>query len=208
MRMIRAVGSLLALMVFATALFAQTSVWHKSTVNNDYINNQWSDLAETFKADLPVPRMAIYDIGYPRSAAEFEKLDGHGLILISAISQDKSFLPVEKVFVTLDGKDVELSLIHSFLAENKDANDKVAAGFGRYRMDAIYAFPVWLRFQPGGVLKVTFKGDTRSLVLNRFSSQMSDAVKALPNRKPKGAMYPSAALEQFMKREYPGYFEN
>jgi hypothetical protein len=74
-------------------------------------------------------------------------------------------------------------------------------------MDAIYAFPVWLRFQPG-VLKVDFKGDDRSLILNRFSPQMSDVVRALPNRKPKGNTYPAAAIDQFMKREYPGYFAN
>jgi hypothetical protein len=208
MKTFRSFGMVLALLIFGTSLFGQgASVWHGSTVNNDYINSRWAELANTFEADLPIPRMALYDIGYPRGAAEFERLDGYGLLLVSAMSQEKSYLPVARVFVTVDGKDIELTRINSFLAEAKDANNTIAKGFGRYRMDAIYAFPVWLRFQPG-VLKVEFKGDTQALVLNRFSSEMSDVVRVLPNRKPKGNSYPAAALDQFMKREYPGYFGN
>lgn len=208
MKTLRSFGSVLAVLIFSTTLLAQgASKWYAGTVNNESINRRWMELANTFEADLPIPRMALFDIGYPRGAAEFERLDGYGLLLVSAMSQEKSYLPLARVFVSLDGKDVELTRINSFLAESKDATSILSKGFGRYRMDAIYAFPVWLRLQPG-VLKVDFKGDERSLILNRFSPQVSDVVRALPNRKPKGNTYPAAALDQFMKREYPGYFAN
>lgn len=196
----------LAVLLAATAFGQSESTWHGNKVNNEYINDRLSEMGVEYKQYSPVRKMAIFDIGYPLNAKEFDTLDGYGLVLIAALSQTKAELPVSRVYVTLGGKEYDLVQLNSFLAENKDRDDQVFKTFGPYRMDAIYAFPVWMRFQVGGQLMVEFATDKKPMTLVKFSNEMSSTVSALPDRKPKGATYPDGALTKFMKREYPGYF--
>jgi hypothetical protein len=209
MRTTRRFLLLLMVSVLPSLVAAQTgpTKWHDSKVNNQFINDRWAQLAERYKSSLPVSKVAIFDIGYPRSADEFEKLDGYGVVLVSALSETREQLPIARVFVTLNGSDINLVEMHSFLTTGAGISDVVTHGSGGYRMDAIYAFPVWLRFQPGE-LKVEFAKDKEAMTLAKFANTMSDTVKALPNRKPKGTSYPSGPLEQYMRREYPGYFDS
>jgi hypothetical protein len=209
MKTTRTFSLFLLMSVLPCLVAAQTgpTKWHDSKVNNQFINDRWAQLAEQYKSSLPVSKVAIFDIGYPRSADEFEKLDGYGVVLVSALSETRDQLPIARVFVTLNGSDINLVEMHSFLTTGAGISDVVTHGSGGYRMDVIYAFPVWLRFQPVE-LKVEFAKDKEPMTLAKFTSAMSDTVKALPNRKPKGTSYPSGPLEQYMRREYPGYFES
>jgi hypothetical protein len=181
--------------------------WHNSKVNNQRINDRWAGLAEEYVSYLPIPKAAIFDIGYPQSRDEFDRMDGYALLLVSALSQTKDELPISRVYVTLDGKDIELAQVHSVLTTAAGLNESVTRGFGAFRMDAMYAFPVWLRFEPG-VLQLEYARDKNPVVMTKFTNSVSPMVESLPRRKPAGKSYPAGPVEQFMKREYPGYFEN
>ncbi|HTH50919.1 MAG TPA: hypothetical protein VL501_03240 [Pyrinomonadaceae bacterium] len=208
MRTARFIATFVVMLSAATLAVGQNSTrWHNTKVNNQLINDRWAGLAEQYGKYLPLKKAAIFDIGYPRSAAEFENLDGYALLLVSALSQTKEELPVSRVYVTVDGKDIDLVQVHSVLTTGAGLNDAVTRGFGAYRMDAIYAFPVWLRFETSE-LRLQYATDKEPVSMSKFTSSVSPLVAGLPRRKPKGKSYPAGPVEQFMRREYPGYFEN
>src|SRR5688572_4235260 len=70
------------------------STWHATPVDNERMNNRIASAAEQYKEYAPIPRIALYDIGYPMDAAEFTELNGHAILLISSMSQDPSELPL------------------------------------------------------------------------------------------------------------------
>jgi hypothetical protein len=207
MKTTRTLFLLVVMSVLPYLAAAQTgpTKWHDSKVNNQFINDRWAQLAEQYKSSLPVSKVAIFDIGYTRSADEFEKLDGFGVVLVSALSETRDQLPIAKVFVTLNGSDINLVEMHSFLTTGAGISDVVTHGSGGYRMDAIYAFPVWLRFQPVE-LKVEFAKDKEPMTLAKFTSAMSDTVKALPNRKPKGTVLSLRTARAVHAARVPGLF--
>jgi len=204
----------LILLVLAISIAAQkdqTSLsetkWYGHPVTGDYISGELDKLAVQYAEYAPIPKMAIYDIGYPKDAKEFRDLDGYGLILVAAVSQTKEELPVKRVYVSLDGEDHELTRLHMYLSAVPDLTGQTAKTLGTFRMDSIYAFPVYLRLQRANVY-AEFAKDPKSMLIAKFDGSTPTTLMRLPTDKPKNRDYPKTALQIFMKREYPGYFQN
>lgn len=183
------------------------SNWHRNKVNVDYINNRIDNLAVQYKEYAPIPKTAVYDIGYPRNAAEFDELNGYGLLLVAALSQTKEELPVKRVYVSFNGSEIELKRLKMILSQSEDKETQTYKTFGAYRMDAIYAFPVYLRMREAVVL-MDFGKDQKPMKMASFNGETPDSLRVLPNRMPTAKGYTESVLEKFMKREYPGFFEN
>jgi len=181
--------------------------WYGHPVTGDYISGELDKLAVQYKEYAPIPKMAIYDIGYPKDSKEFESLDGYGLILVAAVSQTKEELPIKRIYILTGGKEVNLTRMHMYLSNAEDPSSQTFKTLGGFRMDAIFAFPVYLRLQPG-LVYVEFAKDTKPMTLAKFNGETPNSLVRLPNRRPAGTDYPSMALRTFMKREYPGYFPN
>lgn len=194
----------------ALPLLAQTgtdSDWHQNRVNSGYINKRIDDLAIQYKEYAPIPKMAIYDIGYPRNAQEYDQLDGHGLLLVAALSQVKEELPIKRVYVSLDGKEIDLNRLKMYLSESKDAASQSFKTLGAFRMDALFAFPVHFRTKTAEVF-IQFAKDSKPMRLAAFNGTVPESLKTLPTRMPTEKTLKEKALGDFMKREYPGYFQN
>jgi hypothetical protein len=198
--------SLLALSgLVVSAQSVSETKWHASRVDNDYMNRQVDSLAEQYK-EYVIPKTGIFDIGYPKDAAEYEKLDGYGLFLLTSVSQTKDELPVKRLYVVKDNKQIDLVMLKMYLSENSDTTSQTFKTFGRYRMDSIYAFPVYLRYAPAEIY-VEWANDTKPMRVARFDGTLTTFLKGLPGTQPKGRSYPATALDVFMRREYPGYFD-
>jgi hypothetical protein len=196
---------LLGLSAYATAQPATT--WHSDRVSNDYINKRIDALAEQYKQYAPIPKTGVFDIGYPKNAGEYATLDGYGLFLLAAVSHTRNELPVKRLYVSVDGKEIDLFQLKSYFTESKDSSTQTFKTFGAYRQDAIYAFPVYLRYKTADVY-LQWSTDRKPMRVASFDGTTSPFLKTLPGTPPKGKTYPAKALDSYMKREYPGYFEN
>lgn len=207
--------AILAIFLFylSTAVFAQTTTvntetrWHNDKVSIAYMNKQISDAAEKYKEYAPVPRAAFYDIGYPQNKAEFEELDGYCVLLLSTVSQNETELPLKRVYVLIDGKEIELTLFKEVFSKNSDANSQVYKTFGAFKVDSLYLIPVYLTKTSSDLL-VDFAENRNGMKVVGFSGEVSVQVKNLPDTKPSGKASLTDAMKKFIKREYPGFFDN
>ena len=143
--------SILALMLYlAVALFAQDATisvtsetqWHRNAIDNAHMNARITDAADQYKQYAPIPRIAFYDIGFPKDKAEFESLNGYGILLVCALSQDGDELPIKRAYVVSEGKQVDLIKLKEIFVKNPDLKSQTVGTFGQYRVDSLYLFPV------------------------------------------------------------------
>lgn len=179
--------------------------WSATAATPELLRRRIEEAAVKYQARAPIPRVVFYDIAYPRDAREYASLDGHGVILLTALSQERGELPLRKVYFPLDGKEVELRLLKLVLSEQAPG-DISAKTFGPYRADALYLLPLYLRARPDYLLADFAAGRTAMKVAD-FSLPLSDEVQALGIKPPAGAGPSAAALEQFIRREYPSFFK-
>lgn len=199
------------LLALAINCYAQTVIseqkWHKTSVSFAGMDKRISDTAEKFKQYGQFPKIAFYDIGYPKDEAEFNELNGYGVLLVVALAQDENNLPLRRVFVSAEGKEIELKLVKSVLSKSEDTESLAVKTFGSYRMDALYSFPVYLRMRKGDLIS-EFGLDGEGLKMASFDGQKPAGIKILPDKMPTEKGLPTEVAEKFIKREYPGFFEN
>lgn len=179
--------------------------WGRSAATPELMRRRIEEAAVKYQADAPVPRVVFYDIAYPRDAREYASLDGHGVILLTALSQERAELPLRRVYVPSDGKEVELRLLKVVLSEQAPGAPS-AGTFGPYRADALYLLPLYLRARPGDLL-ADFAAGRTALKVADFTLPLPDDVRALGNKPPAGPGPSADALEKFIRREYPSFFK-
>jgi hypothetical protein len=206
----------LAFVLFlAPTIFAQEKVvtviseskWKQNKVNVADMNKRINDAAEQYKQYAPIPRIAFYDIGFPKDKAEFAELNGYGLLLISAMSQSEVELPIKRVYVVVDGQEIELKSLKQILTKEGNSESQIVKTFGLYRTDTLYLFPVYLRVQQADIL-IDFAQNRNGMKIASFDGEIPDTLKNLPtNIKPTEQKSFDDAMQRFMKREYSGFFE-
>ncbi len=206
---------LLAFVIFlAPTTFAQEKVvnivteskWQQNKVDVADMNKRISDAAEQYKQYAPIPRIAFYDIGFPKDKAELTELNGYGLLLISAMSQNEVELPIKRVYVSVNGQEIELKSLKQILTKEGNLNSQVTKTFGLYRTDTLYLFPVYLRMQQAEIL-IDFAQNRNGMKIASFDGEIPDTLKNLPtNIKPTEQKSFDEAMQRFMKREYSGFF--
>lgn len=145
-------------------------------------------------------RFVEYDMAFPRRGDEYEGFGHQGVILIGAMSHDADELPIARVYIRLDGREVELKRIMSTQREF-DATSDAAQVYGPHRQDAFYLVPIEL-LQPGAQVLCDF-------AVHRTGFLIDDHPPPAPafarDDKATGADPTPAALHGFLDREYPGF---
>ena len=182
-----------------------TPVWRTTPATPSGVIQRIEDAAIKYQDSGAVPRTVFYDIGYPASDEELTALDGHAVVLLTALSQSREELPLQRAFIVLEDKtEVPLKQLKLVLSEQSNSTTLATKVFGRYRGDALYLLPVYLRTKPVDLM-VEFAGSGARLKVATFGSGVSNAVLRLKIAPPTGIGPTEAALNAFMKREFPGF---
>ncbi|MDO8477755.1 MAG: hypothetical protein Q7W02_16465 [Candidatus Rokubacteria bacterium] len=163
------------------------------------------DAASKLDAHAPLARIGFFDIAYPSSAEEYGALGGFGVMLITVLSQDEGELPVKRVYFRLSGKSIELPLISSRKSELSPEHVDVSRVLGKYRADALYAFPMNLRVSNGDLV-IDFSRGRQGFVLAHFPVLLEG--KDLPVSAPSQKQPSKGALLTIIKREFPMFVES
>ena len=181
--------------------------WKKQTVDNAYMNKRVADAAEQYKEYAPIPRIAFYDIGYPKDGAEFTKMNGYAILLVSALSQNNEELPIKRTYVSSGGKEIELKKLKEIKIKSGEATSQTVKTFGEYRTDTLYLFPIYLRFR-SGQLMTDYAKNRVGMKLADFDGSKPPNLQNLPATVPAERKLSDDVLLRFLKREYPGYLDN
>lgn len=150
-------------------------------------------------AYAPIPRVAFFDIAYPATRAEAQKLQGHALVLITALSQNAAEFPLKSAYVIVDGQRIDLRRLASVQSRNRD-EDRVSRTFGPHRVDCLYLLPL-AAAAPRAALLIDFAANRDGFNLGEFTGPPPAVVpEGVPGGDP-----PPDALAAFIRREYPGF---
>lgn len=192
----------LLMLAAASAQQVARETWQFGPTTPAAFNQRIEDAAIEYYDDAPIPRVIFYDIAFPADADEYASLDGHAVVLLSAFSQERDELPLKRVYVLWDGKEIELKLIKSW-SQAVSARGIIGQTFGTNRTDAIYLLPVYLRLK-SATLMADFAKNRKGLQFAEFNAGVPERVSRLPIKEPTGKGFSAAALMQFISREYPG----
>src|SRR2546423_12629627 len=100
-------SSLLAMSLAAIASASTAQVthrehnlgWTNGAVTNTALDGRLSQAAMQYRSYAPVPRIAFYDIAFPKDCAEFTSMSGHAVLVVTAVVQDSTELPPARIYL-------------------------------------------------------------------------------------------------------------
>ncbi len=179
--------------------------WRNTPATPERMSHRIEEAAIKYQAHAPIRHVVLYDIGYPRDDQEYNALDGHAVILLTALAHEREELPLQRAYVLLEGREIELKQLRLVLAE-QSARSVSAKTFGAFRADALYLLPVYLRMKAGDLL-VDYAKNKKGLKVAAFGTPVSSHVSRLNIKSPIGTGPSDKVLEEFIKREYPTFFK-
>lgn len=178
--------------------------WAEEPVPPEAMNERLLSAAAEYQTHAPVPRIALFDIAFPSSEEEFKSTGGYGVLLLTALSQDKNELPPKRLYVSWRGEEHVLDQIYS--TSSQPPQSRVTEVLGENRWDGLYLFPVHL-MDDGAVLTLDFAVNRSGFVFGRFFAAERDGLgydlvstNVSPNDK---AVRDS--IMGLVAREYPGF---
>ena len=198
-----------ALLLFASSASAQIvgkGPVSRSAVTPDKIDQRLEASAEDTRkiSAKGAARTALIDFAWPQDKAEYLALGKYVVVLINAVSQEADELPLKRVYVESQGREITLEKIGSIRREVPKASP-VYAMLGRYREDAFYLAPAGTMMRKGTVM-VDFAVRRSGFRLYELPGTPPAFVKA--DRKPMpgaDAKPDPAALKAILEREYTGF---
>jgi hypothetical protein len=181
--------------------------WRNQPATPESTIQRIEEAAKELQANGPVPRVVFYNIGYPRDDSEYVGLDGHAVILITALTHAREELPLQRVYVQLDGRQIELKLIKEVLSEQAANSSAAARIFGEFHSDTLYLLPVHLRLKSADLL-VDFNRNRAGFKVTTFGTPVPAEVSKLPIKAPTGAGPKDEILAEFIRREFPTFFND
>lgn len=199
-----------ALVAASTQSLAQTPAVHLETalpwsnvaVTNAAIDARIQDAEAQARAYAPIPRFALYDMAYPKDSADAAAMHGYAILVVTALVQDSSELPLARVYVrdvTGDHALTRAASIKSFVPASQSA---VRSTFGRFRWDAIYLFPLASRSIVGDLL-ADFATLRQGFRLTHYAGDVPAQLARLKISGAAGAIPPDAIVWMMIRREYP-----
>lgn len=158
--------------------------------------------AREYRQYAPVPRVAFFDIAYPADTAEYRRMGGHAVILVTALSQIRDELPVTPYLRTKTG-DVTLRLVTWVVGGGNPSDSIVPTVFGTNRIDALYLIPVH-QAALGADLLVDYARNRTGFKLGSIAASLPPALQPTP-RVAAGAQPAPDAILRLIQREYPGF---
>jgi hypothetical protein len=176
----------------------------QASVSPEGMDQRILESASAYKRYAPVPRFAFFDLALPINAAEHIALDRNLVLYLAVLSQERAELPLKRVYVLVDGAEVELKPISSVISHQPPG--PVVDTFGRFRQDALYLLPLVSRMEAKELL-ADFQGDRLAFKLGTFSDnlELPADVSKLAGEEPIGTGPTPAGLNQILRREYPGF---
>jgi len=139
----------------------------------------------------------------PDNAAEFAKLGGYAVMLLTVISRKSEELPLKRVYIQSSAPDITLQRLSSWRS-NVDSKLLAYEWYGPYREDGFYLVPVGPMTREGMMI-VDFAPDKLSLRILKLPSEAALQRKfAQPDPVP-GAKPDARALKDLIQRKYPGF---
>lgn len=147
-------------------------------------------------------RAIQFDVGWAMSADEAKKLGHQAVILLSAMAQDCSELPLRRVVVQVGKKEIPLKRIATEIVTVNE--DSLAFRMhGKCREDSFYLAPAGALLGDGEIF-ADFAVNRRGFRVTALPLSPPDFVRKTP-AKARVATPNSTALSAFLTREYPGF---
>jgi hypothetical protein len=183
--------------------YSSDLVWRKQPATPEETNQKIEQAALQSKDEGSISHATFYNIAYPENSSEYEALNGHALLMVTAISKKQEELPLKSVYVQQGADRIELKLIRMFLSDQSGSNDVSVKVFGAYRMDAVYILPISLRTKAGTLL-ADYAQNHSGVKVAVFGSSLPKKVAEIASRHPKSQTEPQfVILEEFIEKEFP-----
>jgi len=174
--------------------------WARGAVSNSAVDARFAQGAAQYQSQAPIPRVALYDIAYPKDSVEALAMNGNAVLVVTAVVQDSSELPLRRVyFVSAEGLQ-ELFLVSAVASHTADST--VRRTFGPFRLDAVYLLPLSVRATAGDLL-TDFTAHRSSFRLTHFDGAAPPPLVRLGRQTTGGRPPGSAAVWTLLRREYP-----
>lgn len=152
-----------------------------------------------------VARAGFVDFTWPVDPREHRALAKHVLVLVTAVTHEESELPLKRVYVEADGKEIELQRLGGVRSEIR-AGSTAAEVLGTHREDAFYLAPA-AAMAAKGHLRADFAAHRDGFGLYELPGTPPDFVARDRRPVPRGAKPDPKAVKAMLEREYPGFPE-
>ncbi len=158
-------------------------------------------LAAEQQAGRAVDRTTLMDLAFPRDQAEYEEMNGFGLLWVTALSHDPDDLPIRNVrlFTQWVGI-VHLNPVVTFVTRETDP--RVTDILGRHRFDGVFLVPLHLETM-GAQVVVDFQQKRTHFVLGDLRDAPPSTIRAISSINSSEVFPTSDAITRMTQREYP-----
>src|SRR6266699_825817 len=173
--------------------------WANGAVTNTALDGRLSQAAIQYRSYAPVPRIAFYDIAFPKDCAEFTSMSGHAVLVVTAVVQDSTELPPARIYFASGSAGTDLLRIGG--VQSHVASADVRATFGQFRVDALYLLPSRPNVGARDIL-MDFAVHRQGFRLAQLSGQVPKPLAACPEADTRSQPSDSG-LWALVRREYP-----
>src|SRR5256886_16926501 len=82
--------------------------WSHGSVSNGALDARLATAARQYRSYAPVPRIAFFDLAYPKASTDAAALNGYAALVVTAVVQDSTELPPLRVYARPVGGDPDL----------------------------------------------------------------------------------------------------
>jgi len=174
----------------------------ETPITADAIDKELSERASLIRKVNPqgADRIVVHTLAWPEDAAEYRALGRNGVLLITAVSRNAGELPLAKVYVRMEGRDIPLRKLSSRRTDTATGS-LVRTMFGAHREDALFLAPGALLLSEAPLMARFALQDTQS----RVNSAPFEAPAFVRNDRGEAAEPDASVLKSFMERRFPGF---
>ena len=174
--------------------------WSSGPVANAALDARIGQAAALYRNYAPVPRVAFFDIAYPRDCSELAGMNGHAVMIVTAVAQDSTELPPARTYFQTTAPGTELPRMAG--VESHVGSAAVRGVFGPFRADAVYLLPITPSLGEGDLL-LDFAAHRTGFRLARLSGQIPKSLATCGAAGTPGLPPPDSVLWALVRREYP-----
>jgi hypothetical protein len=176
--------------------------WSHGPVSNAALDTRLAAAARQYRSYAPVPRIAFFDLAYPKDSTEAVAMNGYAVLVVTAVVQDSTELPPPRVYVRSVSGDRELPLVARIASWLPATDTTVRPTFGRFRFDATYLLPIAARTSQGDLL-LDFAIHRQGFRLVHFAGDVPEPVRRLRFTGPSLEQPAASTVWALVQREYP-----
>src|SRR5207302_10453945 len=141
-------------------------------------------------------------LAYPKDSTEAAAMHGYAVLVVTAVVQDSTELPLRHIYVRSVSGDHELPLVARVASWLPATDTIVRPTFGRFRLDASYLLPLAARTSQGDLL-VDFATHRQGFRLIHFAGDVPEPVRHLRFTGTATEQPAASTVWGMLQREYP-----